>query len=225
MALVKNCAEIIMSNDKKITTLFLDIGGVLLSDGWDHEFRQQAAEHFHLDVDEMEERHGLMFVTYEEGRITFEEYLDRVVFYTKRDFTHTEFSDFMCSLSTPDLEMIAFIKKLKLQYGLKIIAVSNEARELNTYRINNFKLNEIFDFFVSSCYVHLRKPDAAIFRLALDGAQVPADEIVYIDDVQTFVNVATDLGITSIRHTDYLSTSKALANLGLTIKQEKIKYA
>ncbi len=204
-----------MSKNKKITTLFLDIGGVMLSNGWGHEFRQQAAEHFHLDADEMEERHGLMFVTYEEGRITFDEYLDRVVFYTKRDFTRTEFSGFMCSLSTPDLEMIAFIKKIKLQYGLKIIAVSNEARELNSYRINTFKLNKIFDFFVSSCYVHLRKPDAAIFRLALDGAQVPADEIVYIDDVQMFVDVATDLGIKSICHKDYLSTAKALAQLGL----------
>ncbi|MEO9146208.1 MAG: HAD-IA family hydrolase [Ginsengibacter sp.] len=212
-----------MQYKNKITTLFLDIGGVLLSDGWGQDFRQQAVEHFHLDADEMEERHSLMFITYEEGRITLDEYLDRVVFYTKRDFTHTEFKDFIFSLTTPDLEMIAFIKKIKWQYGLKIIAVSNEARELNTYRINTFKLNEIFDFFVSSCYVHLRKPDAAIFRLAIDGAQVPVDEIVFIDDVQMFVDVVKDIGITGIHHTDYLSTSKALADLGLTIKQEKIE--
>ena len=101
---------------KNVSCLFLDIGGVLLSNGWGLEFRQRAAEHFHLDADDMEERHGLMFVTYEEGRITFDEYLDRVVFYTKRDFTRTEFSDFMCSLSTPDLEMIAFIKKIKIGF-------------------------------------------------------------------------------------------------------------
>jgi putative hydrolase of the HAD superfamily len=214
-----------MQNKNKITTLFLDIGGVLLSNGWDHNFRQRAAEKFYLDIPEFEKRHELMFITYEEGRITFDEYLDRVVFYTERDFTHTEYKDFMFSLTTPDLEMIAFIKKIKLQYGLKIIAVSNEVRELNTYRIITFKLNEIFDFFVSSCYVHLRKPDAAIFRLALDGAQVPVDEIVFIDDVQMFIDVAKDIGITSIHHTDYLSTSKALADLGLTIKQEKIEYA
>jgi putative hydrolase of the HAD superfamily len=209
---------------KTVSCLFLDIGGVLLSDGWGHEFRHKAAEKFHLDIPEMEKRHKLMFVVYEEGRITLDEYLDRVVFYTKRDFTHTEFKDFMFSLTTPDLEMIAVIKKIKLQYGLKIIAVSNEARELNAYRINTFKLNEIFDFFVSSCYVHVRKPDAAIFRMALDGAQVPPDEIVFIDDVQMFVDVAKDLGITSIHHTDYQSTSKALGDLGLTVKQEKIEH-
>ncbi|MDQ2721061.1 MAG: HAD-IA family hydrolase [Bacteroidota bacterium] len=209
----------------KITTLFLDIGGVLLSNGWGHEFRHKATEKFHLDIPEMEKRHKLMFVVYEEGRITLNEYLDRVVFYMKRDFTHVEFRDFMFSLTTPHLEMLAFIKKIKWQYGLKIIAVSNEARELNAYRIHTFKLNEIFDFFVSSCYVHVRKPDAAIFRLALDGAHVPVDEIAYIDDVQMFIDVAKDIGITSIHHTDYLSTSKALAELGLTIKQEKIEHA
>ena len=206
-----------MQPENKITTLFLDIGGVLLSNGWDPEFRREAAEKFHLDIAEMEYRHGLMFVTYEEGRITIDEYLDRVVFYKKRDFSYTEFKDFMYSFSTPDLEMITLIKKIKHQYGLKIIAVSNEVRELNAYRINTFKLNKIVDFFVSSCYVHLRKPDPAILRLALDGAQVPINEIVYIDDVQTFVDVATDMGIKSICHKDCLSTAKTLTQLGLII--------
>jgi putative hydrolase of the HAD superfamily len=208
---------------KNITTLFLDIGGVLLSNGWDHEFRQQAAEHFHLDMDEMEKRHSLLFVTYEEGKLTLDEYLDRVVFYQKRDFTPDQFKEFMFSLSTSDVEMIAFIKKIKLQYGLKVIAVSNEARELNAYRIDTFQLDEIFDFFVSSCYIHLRKPDAAIFHLAMDGAQVPLDEIVYIDNTQMFVNVANGLGIHSIHHTDYRSTAKTLADLGLPVKEGNIE--
>ena len=203
-------------DERKITTLFLDIGGVLLSNGWGHDFRQKAADEFHLDKAEMEERHNIMFVTYEEGRITLDEYLNRVIFYKKRDFTFNEFRDFMFSLTSPHEEMIAFIKKIKQQYGLKIVAVSNEARELNAYRIQTFKLNSLIDFFVSSCYVHLRKPDAAIFRLAIDGVQVPVDEIVFIDDVQMFADVAKDMGIISIHHTDYLSTVKAFARLGLT---------
>jgi len=120
-----------MQHKNKITTLFLDIGGVLLSDGWSPEFRQLAAEKFHLDVAELEKRHNIMFITYEEGKITLEEYLNRVVFYKKRDFSFNEFRDFMFSLTTPYPNMIAFIKKLKVQYGLKIVAVSNEVRELN----------------------------------------------------------------------------------------------
>lgn len=213
-----------MQNVNNITTLFLDIGGVLLSNGWGHDFRQKAVDKFHLDKEEMEERHSIMFVTYEEGRITLDEYLDRVIFYKKRDFTFNEFRDFMFSLTTPNAETIAFIKKIKQQYGLKIVAVSNEARELNTYRIHTFELNSFIDFFISSCYVHLRKPDANIFRLALDTAQVSQDEVIYIDDVQMFVDIATDLGIKSIRHTDCFSTAKALTSMGLQVDQNKMMY-
>lgn len=199
----------------KISCLFLDIGGVLLSNGWGHEFRQLAIKHFNIDG--MEERHRLIYITYEEGRISLDEYLDRTVFYKSRDFTRTELLNFIYSLSTSDTDMIDFIRKIKLQYGLKIIAVSNESREINEYRINTFKLNEIFDFYVSSCYVNVRKPDPKIFQIALDGAQVPANEIVYIDDKQMFIDIAKDLGINGICHTDYLSTAKALAEFGFTI--------
>ncbi|HRH50625.1 MAG TPA: HAD-IA family hydrolase [Panacibacter sp.] len=207
-----------MKNETKITTLFLDIGGVLLSNGWGHEFRQQAADKYDLDIHEMEERHGLMFVTYEEGNISLEEYLHRLVFYQKRDFTFDQFRDFMFSLTTPFIDMIAFIKKLKTQYGLKIIVVSNEAKELNAYRIQQFQLSSFVDFFISSCYVHLRKPDANIFKLALDLAQVSAEQVVYIDDVQLFVDVAADLGIRGIHHINYLSSKSELATMGLMIE-------
>ena len=101
----------------------------------------------------------------------------------------------MFSLTTPHPDMIAFIKELKKQYGLKIAAVSNEARELNAYRINTFKLKSFIDFFISSCYVHLRKPDIAIFKMALDTAHVSADEVVYIEDVSCSQMWPTDLGI------------------------------
>ncbi len=213
--MVTDREENLMNKEKKITTLFLDIGGVLLSNGWGHEFRYLAAKKFHLDFAEFEILHSLLFVVYEEGRITLAEYLERVVFYQKRDFTYSQFKNYMFSLTTPDTKMIELIKKLKEEYKLKIIVVSNEARELNEYRIQKFQLNSFVDFYVSSCYVHVRKPDAAIFRMALDGAQVPVDQILYIEDVQMFVDVASDLGITGIRHTDYSSTFNALGALGL----------
>jgi len=208
---------------KKISCLFLDIGGVLLSNGWGHECRKLAAEHFHLDYKEIEARHKLMYIPYEQGSISLEEYLGRVVFYNTRDFTSTDFLDFIYNLNTPYLDMIDFIKKIKLQYGLKVIAVSNEAREINAYRIKKFKLNEIFDFFVSSCYVHLRKPDRAIFQLAIDGSQIPIDEIIYIDDLQLYVDIANDMGIQSICHKNYESTVQALADLGLSLPQKLIE--
>ncbi|HET8963320.1 MAG TPA: RpiB/LacA/LacB family sugar-phosphate isomerase, partial [Chitinophagales bacterium] len=211
-----------MPNLKNITTLFLDIGGVLLSNGWDHIFRKKATAHFHLDWDVFEDLHKSMAPIFELGKISLDEYLNRVIFYTNRDFTRTEFKEYMYSLSTVDTEMIAFIKKLKSRYNLKIIAVSNESREINDYRIHTFKLNEIFDFFVSSCFVHFRKPDATIFQIAFDGAQVPIEEIVYIDNTELFTKIATDLGIKSIHHTSLKSTAKALSNLGLSLPQKNI---
>ncbi len=214
-----------MPNNSNVTTLFLDIGGVILSDGWGHGFRRRAAEKFDLDFSEMETRHQLNFNIYEEGILTLTEYLDRVVFYKQRDFTHDQFRDFMFSLTTPDMDMIALMKKLKEQYRLKIVAVSDEARELNAFRIKEFKLNSFIDFFISSCFFHVRKPDNAIFQMALDAAQVPASEIIYIDDLEMFVEVAENLGIKSIRHVNYLSTTNALAAMGLLIKPTKIIHA
>jgi putative hydrolase of the HAD superfamily len=200
-----------------VTTLFLDIGGVMLSNGWAHESRRSAAEAFNLDFNDMEDRHHLTFDTYEEGKLTLKEYLNRVVFYQKRSFSPAQFQEFMFVQSTPFPEMIEFVRQLKEQYKLKIAVVNNEGRELNEYRIKKFRLNLFVDFFISSCFVHFRKPDADIFRVALDIAQVPAEEVVYIEDRQMFVDVARDLGIRSIRHKDYLSTSAELASLGLKI--------
>ena len=205
--------------DKKnpITTLFLDIGGVLLSNGWGHESRKAAADFFKLNYNDMQDRHKLTMVTYEEGKLTLSEYLNRIVFYQKRPFTLSQFREFMFAQTTPYLEMIEFIQQLKEKYQLKIAVINNEGRELNEYRIKKFQLNQFVDFFISSCVVHFRKPDADIYRVALDIAQVPAEHAVYIEDIQMFVDVAGDLGIHGIRHKNYLSTSEELASMGLKI--------
>ena len=200
-----------------VTTLFLDIGGVMLSNGWGHESRRSAADVFNLDFDELDERHHVIQITYEEGKITLNEYLKRVVFYQKRSFTVDQFRDFMFSQSTPNIAMIEYIRQLKGQNNLKIAVVNNEGRELNEHRIKKFKLNQFVDFFISSCFVHFRKPDADIFHIALDIAQVPVQHVVYIEDMQMFVDVASDLGIRSIHHNDYKSTRSELSLLGLKI--------
>jgi putative hydrolase of the HAD superfamily len=198
-----------------VTTLFLDIGGVMLSNGWGHVSRRLAAEVFNLNLSELEDRHNLTFVTYEEGKLTLKEYLSMVVFYEKRKFTPDQFRQFMFDQSTPYTEMIEFIKKLKELNHLKIAVVNNEAREMNEHRINKFHLNDFVDFFISSCFVHFRKPDADIFRIALDISQVPAKNVVYIEDTQMFTDVARDLGIRSIQHKNILSTSAELSLMGL----------
>jgi len=204
-----------MKRPREITTLFLDVGGVLLTDGWNHHARRRAAKNFNLEWTEMEDRHRLTFEIHEEGKITFEEYLDWVVFYKKRSFTRAQFRLFMFAQSKPYPDMIELVAQLKVRYGLKIAAVSNEAREVNAYRIREFKLDGFVDSFITSCFVHVRKPDVDIFRLALDIAQAPARQVLYIENTPMFVQVAEGLGIRSILHTDYKSTCAKLAWFGL----------
>jgi len=204
-----------MKEASAIACLFLDIGGVLLTDGWDHRARRRAAGNFNLAWAVMEERHRLTFGAYEEGKLALDEYLTRVVFYRKRPFTRLQFRRFMFAQSKPYPEMIGLIEQLKARHGLKIAVVSNEGRELNAHRIRRFKLDRFVDFFISSCFVHVRKPDADIFRLALDIAQTPARQVVYIENTPMFVQIAQGLGIRSILHKDYPSTRAQLAALGL----------
>jgi putative hydrolase of the HAD superfamily len=193
----------------------MDIGGVLLSDGWDHRARKRAVKKFKLEAVEMEARHQMVFDTYEEGKLTENEYLDHVVFFRSRPFTRGAFRKFMFAQSTPYPDMLTLVRELKEKYRLKVIVVSNEARVLNDYRIQKFRLDDIVDAYISSCYVHLRKPDADIFRLALDVAHTPAQQVVYVENTPMFVEIANGLGIRSIFHTDYSSTRAKLASLGL----------
>jgi len=204
-----------------INTIFLDIGNVMLTNGWDRHMRRQAAEIFNLNYEEMDERHHLTFDTYEEGKLSLDEYLTRLVFYEDRPFTREDFKAYMFAQSQQKPEMVQtadLIKGLKGKYGLKVATVSNEGLELTRYRIKKFQLGSFVDFFISSCFVHYRKPDADLYRLALDCAQVMPEESVYIDDRAMFVEVARGLGINGIHHTGFESTKAALAALGLSLE-------
>jgi putative hydrolase of the HAD superfamily len=167
----------------------------------------------------MEDRHHLTFEIYEEGKITLQDYLSLVVFHKKRPFTRNQFRRFMFAQSKPFSEMIALFAQLKLQQGMTIAIVSNEGRELNAYRIQKFKLDRFVDCFISSCFVHIRKPDVDIFRLALDIAQVQASQAVYIENTPMFVQIAQGLGIQSILHTDLRSTCAKLSAIGLKVDE------
>lgn len=197
-----------------ITTLFCDVGGVLLTNGWDRAARRLACEIFALDYGEVDERHHLTFDAYEEGKLTLDEYLDRTIFYTPRPFERAAFKDFMFARSEPLPGMIAALRDIKARHGIKIVVVNNEGRELNEYRIRAFGLGCFVDAFVSSCFVHFRKPDADIFRIALDIAQSAPEETAYIDDRALFVEVAATLGIRGVTHRDADTTIRELAALG-----------
>lgn len=200
----------------KIYALFLDIGGVLLTNGWDRHARSSAIKKFNLEEEDVQERHHLTFDTYESGKLSLDQYLGRVVFFKERNFSKDDFKKFMFSNSKPFPDMINYIKDLKKKYNLRIFAVSNEGRELNDYRIKTFKLYEVFDGFISSSFVHFRKPDEDIFRVALDISQIPPENVVYVDDRDMFVEIAKSMGIKGVHHETLERTKQILNGFGLS---------
>lgn len=193
-----------------LTTIFTDVGGVLLTNGWDRVARRLAAQKFNLDYDEMNERHHLTFDTYEAGKLSLDEYLNRVIFYAPQPFSREEFKSFLFAQSQPYPEMIELLREFKTQYRLKVAVVSNEGRELTAHRVQQFNLTAFVDFFIVSCFVHFRKPDADIYRMALDIAQVPPEQVIYLEDRPMFVDVARSHGLRAIHHTSYETTRATL---------------
>ena len=193
-------------------TIFLDIGGVLLSNGWGHESRQAAAERFGFDYEEMNTHHEFIFNVYEIGGITLDEYLDRIIFYKERNFSKSEISDFIFSQSVELPGMLGWLKQWKADHAnsVRIISVNNEGKELNDYRVHTFGLHDCFDAFVTSGEVGYRKPDPRIFRMAMGIAQVSAEECIYFDDRAMLVDAARQLGMRAYRHDSFEKTREIL---------------
>lgn len=200
-----------------ITHLFTDLGGVLLTNGWDHNLRHLTAEHFGVDPQAMDDRHHLTYDTYESGKMGLWTYLDRVMFYEPRPFTHEQVIEFILDQGKPFPEMIELVKAIKARHGVKVAVVSNEGREITADRIERFRLRDFVDFFIVSSYVHFRKPDEDIFKIALDVAQAEPGRVAYIEDRQMFVEVAAQVGLRAIWHRGLESTRKALAEMGLEV--------
>jgi putative hydrolase of the HAD superfamily len=179
-----------------IRTLFWDVGGVLATNAWDHQERSLAIEKFHLDKAAFESRHAEAVTAFEEGRLSLDDYLGRTVFYQLRTFSREEFQRFMFSLSKSKPETLKFAASLSKKYLLGTI--NNESRELNAYRIEQYGLAKIFDLFVSSCFVGIRKPDESIYRLALDLTQRPAWECCFIDDRPVNIEAAAKVGMNTV---------------------------
>jgi putative hydrolase of the HAD superfamily len=198
---------------QKIRALFWDIGGVLLTNAWDHEERDQAVETFLLNKTEFEARHHELVPNFEEGRLTLDEYLDRVIFFQARTFSREQFKQFMFSLSKPKSQSLELARSLSAKYFMGTI--NNESRELNEYRIRTFGLADSFDVFVSSCYVGRRKPDERIYKLALDLTQHTPQECCFIDDRPANIEAAAKVGLSTVLMKDPQQLRRDLQALGL----------
>lgn len=200
----------------EISTILFDVGGVLLTNGWDHEERTAVLQHFSVDRAAFEQRHELANDAWEKGFMTAEQYLARTVFFEPRPFTPGEFlEEIKVQSKVLPHGAIRILGELRTSEELELVVLNNESRELNDYRIEQFALGDYFDSFFSSCYVGLRKPDTKIFELALDVLQRNADEVAFVDDRQGNCEAAADLGIHAIHYQDEAQFARELERLGI----------
>ena len=200
----------------KITGLFWDVGGVLLSNAWDREQRKTALQQFGLDEAEFTDRHHMLVSSFERAKISLQDYLGRTVFYRQRSFTPDQFKAFMFGLSQPHHEVLDFARSLARSGKYLMATINNESFDLNLYRIRTFELQKIFSLFVSSCFVGSRKPEEPIYRMALDITQRPAEECCFIDDRPLNLESAARLGMQVIQMKDAVQLRRDLQALGVS---------
>jgi putative hydrolase of the HAD superfamily len=184
----------------KITTVFWDIGGVLLTNGWDHMTRQKAAERFGLEWEEFETRHQAVEKAHDLGWITLTEYLNHAIFYKPRSFSFAELSAYLFAQSQPHPDALAVLAEIAGSQRYLLAALNNEPFELNQYRIDRFGLRRYFSAFFSSCFLGLAKPDPEIYRRALQITQRSPAECLFIDDRLVNIEAAVRLGIQTLHH-------------------------
>lgn len=199
-----------MSN---ITTLFWDVGGVLLTNGWDTDARRRAARKFELNWEHFRERHELVSTQFEKGKLGLDEYLECVVFHEPRGFSNAEFRKFMFSQSQPDNEALNLLKRVAASRMYQMATLNNESRELNLHRIERFKFRDYFSVFFSSCFLGFKKPEPEIYQAALDVTQRNERDCLYIDDRSLNLETARRMGI----HTIHFKSADQL-------RQELIRY-
>lgn len=198
-----------------IDTLFWDVGGVLLTNGWDRSARARAVERYRLEGSEFEERHEQVVADFETGCLTLEEYLQRTVFYRSRLFRRDEFVQFMLAQSQAKPETVALARALAEKRRYLMATLNNESSELNQFRIRRFALGDCFTVFFSSCYLGVRKPAESFYRRALQLTQRGPGQCVFIDDRALNLECAAQLGIHTIHFRDVETLRADLARLGI----------
>jgi putative hydrolase of the HAD superfamily len=199
----------------QINAIFWDIGGVLLTNAWDRSQRERALGQFKLDEAEFADRHDMVVSSLERGKITFDEYLDRTIFYRPRPFAREVFKDYVFSLSQPHRDVLGIAEQVAKSGRYFMATINNESEELNLYRIQTFGLREIFSVFVSSCFVGLRKPEQGIYRLALEVTQKSPEDCCFIDDRALNLESAQQLGMHTIEMRDVEQLGRDLKKLGV----------
>jgi len=201
----------------EITAIFWDVGGVLLNNAWDRTEREKAIAKFELDATEFQERHEPLVSSFEKGKLSLSEYLEQTVFYRPRPFIRDAFREYMFSLSQPKLDVLSIAHALASGGRYFMGTINNESLELNLYRIEKFNLLDLFDLFVSSCFIGMRKPEPEIYNLALALTQRKPEECCFIDDRPTNLECPSRLGMHVVQMQSAEQLRKEFKSMGVKI--------
>jgi putative hydrolase of the HAD superfamily len=200
-----------------ITHVFFDIGGVLGTNGWDRNDRREASTHFGLDHDDYKARHDEVIAAFEEGSLTLDEYLERTVFTRPRSFTPDDFKRFIYQQSRPNHDSIALARELAATKSVRMCVASNESEELSRYRIRLFGLTHIFDTFLASCWIGVRKPEPNFFERCLEITAARGEQSIFIDDREENIAAADAFGFKVILFQSAEQLRRALGAAGLEL--------
>ena len=194
--------------------ILFDIGGVLLTNGWDHHERSVVIEQFKLDRSALESRHAKASEAWERGELSLNEYLDAVVFYEPRAFSREKFFAAMCGQSKklPD-SALCILEELAASDKCSIGSLNNEARETHEFRVTTFGLRNLLEYTFTSCYMGIRKPDPAIYLRTLGILGHEPDRSLFIDDRLENIAAAAAVGMKAIHFTGAEALRQDLQNL------------
>ena len=201
-----------------VRAIFFDVGGVLLTNGWDRFSRREACRHFDLDWEDFQDRHEFVADAFERGEMTLDTYLERTVFYRDRSFDRGAFVEFMRAQSQPKEDSLAVLAELSGSGRYLLATLNNESRELNEYRIERFGLRDHFSMFLSSCYLGARKPEPDIYRMAIDISQQSAEHCVFVDDRELNLECAVLAGMTPVHFDDAAGLRAKLGGVGVDLE-------
>jgi putative hydrolase of the HAD superfamily len=97
-----------------------------------------------------------------------------------------------------DEDIYAFIANLRKKYS--IIAFSGNVESRIAYLEEKYHFRHLFDIEVYSFDLHMTKPEPAFVEAMVAQSHVRPEEIVYIDDNDTYAQPARDLGVNVVIH-------------------------
>lgn len=207
------------SSNGAVKTIFWDVGGVLLTNGWDVQQRAGVLSALGVDLPAYEAVHDGVNYYWERGLISAQDFFEQTVLETnpQLNLTFDQLWQLVCSESRMlHQECFDLLSEIKDSGRYRLATLNNESKELNEYRLNTFDLRRHFDYFICSGYVHEMKPLPDIYRVATDISGFAAETALFIDDKQENCDTAVALDMQTIRFDSPKQLRTALSERGIT---------